>query len=483
MDKSQFETPLLEALLEYARSSPSRFHVPGHGGGRGAPPDLVAVLGGAVFSMDVTELPGLDDLNSPTGVIARAQELASRAFGADRSFFLANGTTLGLQALVLAAGQPGDKLILPRNSHRSIIGGLILAGIDPVFITPTVVPGFNFAAGVPTAAIERALGDHPGACALLCIHPTYYGTVGDTAGVSRLARAAGMPLLADEAHGSHLYFHPQYPLGALEAGADAAVQSMHKTGGSLTQSSILHIKGPFLDGDRVFSVVKLIQTSSPSYILMASLDAARRQLAVRGTDLWQEVLEISGEIRERLSGIRGLEVFGSRFLDGDGVFDYDRSRVVVRVSGTGIRGYQAARWLADHGIFVEMADRDNIVLVLGPGIDREDCRKLARAVGDLAAREGKDCALLPTPEIPCARAVVKLREAWFAPSRPVRLGDSAGRVCGEWVAVYPPGIPVLIPGEEITPEVVNYLAGAREAGAGFQGPDHPALEYIRVLEI
>jgi len=471
MDKNQFTTPLLDALLKYARSSPSRFHVPGHGGGKGAPPDLAAALGGAVFSMDVTELPGLDDLNSPSGVIARAQELASRAFGADRSFFLANGTTLGLQALLLAVGQPGDKLILPRNSHRSIIGGLILAGIEPIFLTPTVVPGFNFAAGVPVANIGRALADHPGVCALLCIHPTYYGTTGNTAGASIMARAAGIPLLADEAHGSHLYFHPQYPPGALEAGSDAAVQSMHKTGGSLTQSSILHIKGPLLDGHRVFS-----------YILMASLDAARRQLAVRGNDLLQEVLEVSGEVRYRLSAISGIEVFGARYLDGDGVFDYDPSRLVVRVSGAGIQGYLAAQWLAGQGIFVELADRDNIVLVLGPGIDREDCRILVRAVGDLAAREGLGRALTPTPEIPCAGAAVKLREAWFAPSRPVRLGDSAGRVAGEWVAVYPPGIPVLIPGEEITTDMVNYLVEARETGARFQGPDNPALDFIRVLE-
>lgn len=269
------------------------------------------------------------------------------------------------------------------------------------------------------------------------------------------------------------------------AGADAAVQSMHKTGGSLTQSSLLHLKGPALDGDRVFSALKLLQTSSPSYLLAASLDAARRQLALRGFDLLQGVLEAAGELRGALSGIKGMEVFGPGHLDGDGIYDYDPARVVVRVSGLGLTGHQAADWLMRrHGIYVEMGDLDNIVLVLGPGVTREDCRRLSRALGDLAAREGRGAvpAGAGVVDMPPARMVMKLREAWFAPSRPVSLARAAGGICAEWVAVYPPGIPVLVPGEEISAGVVNYLSRAKQAGAGFQGPADPGLNCIRVID-
>lgn len=485
MDLDQRRAPLLEALIKYAASSPRRFHVPGHGGGRGAPGDLLAVTGGGLFAIDVTELPGLDDLNSPAGVIARAQELAARAYGAHRSFFLVGGSTQGLQALILAAGRPGDRIILPRNSHRSLIGGLVLAGLEPVFTAPAVVPDFNFAAGTPAGEYERAIRDCPDACAVVCIHPTYYGTVGDVKKISALAGAAGMPLLADEAHGCHLYFHREYPAGALQAGAAGAAQSMHKTGGSLTQSSLLHLKGTQLDGDRVFAALKLIQTSSPSYVLMASLDASRRRLALHGVDLLQGLLEAAVEIRDGLGRLGGVEVFGPERLDRDGIFDYDPSRVVVRVSGLGLTGLQAAGWLRRHyGIYAEMAEIDNIVLAPGPGVSRDDCRHLVRAVRDLADREGKYFAPMdPGPgDIPAARMVMKLRQAWFAPSRPVKIEEAAGSACAEWVAVYPPGIPAVIPGEEVTADTVNYLIRARAAGVRFQGPADPELNYIRVID-
>lgn len=484
---NQNEAPLLEALSGYARSAPGRFHVPGHGGGRGVPEDLLDLTGPGVYSIDVTELPGLDDLNSPTGVIARAQELAAAAFGAGRSFFLAGGATQGLQALVLASGRPGDRIILPRNCHRSIIGGLVLSDIAPVFLRPAVVPGFNFTAGVPVKEYDLAVSEHPDACGVFCIHPTYYGTVGNTGEISRIVRAAGMPLLADEAHGCHFGFHRALPEGALAAGADAAAQSIHKTGGSLTQSSMLHLsRGSLLDPERVSSAVRLIQTSSPSYILLASLDAARRQLARRGFDLMDRLLEVSGSLRDDLSQIPGIEVFGPEHIDGEDVFDFDPARVVVKTSGTGLTGWQAASWLAgNYGIYVEMADRDNIVMVLGPGAASGECRELALAVRDLARREGGK-PLPPSSglgDFPDPAVVVGIREAWFSPTRPVRTEQAAGLVSGEWVAVYPPGIPVLLPGEEVDRAVVNYLIEARESGARFQGPADPGLEYIRVMDI
>jgi arginine/lysine/ornithine decarboxylase len=357
--------------------------------------------------------------------------------------------------------------------------------MDPVFTEPAVVPGFNFAAGVPVAEVYRTVRDHPDACAVLCVHPTYYGAAGDIRTAAGIVHGAGMPLLADEAHGSHLYFHPGYPEGALGAGADAAVQSMHKTGGSLTQSALLHLKGALLDREKVFSAVKLLQTSSPSYVLMASLDAARKQLAVNGFELLQGMLEEAAKLRDILAGVRGLDVFGPGCLDGDGVFDFDPARIIIRVSGLGLTGWQAAGWLRrNHGICVEMADRDNIVLVMGLGVAGEECRSLAGGIKDLAEREGTGFKPVPAvrADIPAAKMAVKLREAWFAPARQVKLGQAAGMVCAEWVASYPPGIPVLVPGEEVSAGMVNYLIELKESGACFQGPADSKLDYLRVID-
>ncbi len=481
----QNKAPILEALKKYSGSAPVRMHVPGHGGGRGAPKDFLEVTGPGVFNIDVTELPGLDDLNHPVGIIAQAQDLAAQAFGAGRSFFLVNGTTQGLHAMIMASGQPGGKIIMPRNIHRSVIGGMVLGGLDPVFVMPAVVTTFNFPAGVPPTRFAQALEENPGACAVLCIHPTYHGIVGDLNSIAGIAHKYGKPLLADEAHGSHFYFHRGFPSGALQAGADAAVQSIHKTGGSLTQSSLLHIKGNRIDPDRVSKIIKLIQTSSPSYILMASLDEARRQLALKGKVLLQQLLDVVFEIREELRDIPFIEVFGREHLDNQGVFDYDPSRLVIKVSGMGLTGYQASEWLGEkYGIYAEMADWDNIVLVPGLGVTKEEGQRLVVALKDLAAREGVfGSPLKPAvAEIPYARQVLGLRDAWFAQSKKVLLEESAGCICAEWAAVYPPGIPVILPGEEISGEMVNYLIWVRESGAAFQGPADPHLKYIRVID-
>lgn len=486
MKFNQNQAPLLEALVRFTKSKRCGFHVPGHGGGKGVPEELQSVIGRSVFTVDVTELPGLDDLNQPVGVIARSQELAAQAFGADRSFFLVNGSTQGLQALILGVGQPGGKIIVPRNCHRSIIGGLILAGMDPVFTSPVIVPGFNFCCGVPVSEIQKAVLENPDVCAVLCVHPTYYGVVGNIRKTSEFVHTYGIPLIADEAHGSHLYFHRNYPAGALVNGADAAVQSLHKTGGSLTQSSLLHLKGRLLDENRVLSSIRLTQTSSPSYILMASLDAARRQLAVNGFDLLQETLEASAILRDELSAIDKIEVFGGDCLDGDGIFDYDPARIVIRVSGLGLDGFKAASWLREHyGIYVEMADPDNIVLVLGLGVISKDCRELVQAVKELSAKESGRLmpeVVIGMSHIPAARSVVKLREAWFSSSRQVKLEQAAGEVSAEWVAVFPPGIPALIPGEEISSEMVNYLVWIRDAGGCFQGSADARMNYLQVIK-
>ncbi len=481
----QDRTPILEAIKAYAELNTLRLHVPGHGGGIGASEDFLESMGTKVLELDVTELPGLDDLNNPTGIIADAQKLAAKAFGAERSHFLINGTTQGLQALIMAVSFPGGKLILPRNIHRSVVGGMILAGLNPVFVRPATIPGFNIPAGVPVKEYEKAMEDNPDAAGVLCIHPTYHGVTGDLRGIAEAAHLKGKPVLADEAHGCHFYFHRGLPLGALECGADAAVQSIHKTGGSLTQSSMLHIQGNILKAEKITAALRLIQTSSPSYLLMASLDSARRRLAVNGEDIFAGLLEMSALIRKDLAEIKYLEVLSEAQLDGQGAVDFDFCRLVIRVSGLGITGYQAADWLAKtQGIFVEMADYDNIVAVPFLGMSEVESRRLVKAIRELACREGREGASLnfSVKPSPIAKQMVGLREAWFAPSRKVLLSEAVGAVCGEWLAIYPPGIPLIMPGEEISQEMVNYLIWAKQSGACFQGTADSRLKYIQVID-
>ncbi|NTW06069.1 MAG: decarboxylase [Peptococcaceae bacterium] len=481
----QDRTPILEALIEYAGLKALRMHVPGHGGGSGAPEDLLESIGIGALDLDVTELPGLDDLNNPSGIIADAQRLAAKAFGAEKSYFLVNGTTQGLQALIMAVSVPGGKLILPRNVHRSVVGGMILAGLNPVFVRPATIPAFNIPAGVPVPEYKKAMKDNPDASGVLCIHPTYHGVTGDLKIIAEAAHFNGKPVLVDEAHGSHFYFHQELPLGALECNADAAVQSIHKTGGSLTQSSMLHIQGNILKSDKIAAALRLIQTSSPSYLLMASLDSARRRLAVNGEDIFNELMKTVTRIRNKLADIKHVEVLNETHMDGQGAVDFDFCRLVIRVSGMGITGYQAADWLMKtQGIFVEMADYDNIVAVPFLGMGEDEGLRLVNAIRDLAVREGREGASLDfsMKPSPIARQVVGLRDAWFASSRRVLLSEAIGSICGEWLAIYPPGTPVIMPGEEISHEMVNYLIWAKQSGACFQGAADSRLKYIRVID-
>lgn len=483
MKPEQLKAPLLEALLAHAALPVLGFHMPGHGQGRGLPPEFASLGGPGVFALDVTELPNLDDLHRPTGIIAGAMRLAAQAWGADYSFFLVNGTTCGLQALLLATCTEKDVLVLPRNVHRSVLGGLMLTGSRPVYITPLVLEQFGITAGVEPADLSLALGTLPAPKAALVTHPNYYGITSNLGPVACAARARGTLLLVDEAHGSHLHFHPDLPNDALTLGADAAVQSVHKTGGSLTQSSVLHLRGGRIRPDRVAAALRTLETSSPSYILMASLDAARRQLACQGRDIMDRLIRLSGHIRRGLREIKGLQVLEPEHLPPDN-WGLDPTRLVVSVAGLGLTGYQAAELLRrQHLIQVEMADYFNLVFILGPGLTDEHGRTLVAALLELAeCHRAKPLAwhpLLPPP-IPPLRLTP--RQAWQSKHRRVVLDDAAGLVSAELVAVYPPGVPAVCPGEELTPELLDYLREVRRAGLVVQGPGDLALESMEVVE-
>lgn len=480
---SQHKAPLWEALFQHQQTHSAQFHIPGHHSGAGLSAEWLELAGQAFFAMDLTEIPGLDDLHNPQGVIAEAQDLAAQVFGAEKSFFLVNGTSCGLEALLLACCKEGDSVIIPRNAHRSVLGGLILSGAKPIYYQPQMIADFGCLGGPDTTQIKKILAENNEAKALLAINPTYYGACGDLVAVAKECHRMGVPLLVDEAHGSHLAFHRNLPADALSCGADAVVQSIHKTGGSFTQSSLLHLQGERVAAGRVAEALRLVQSTSPSYLLMASLDLARRQLALRGEALLEETLQLACWCRDKLTRIPGVRVLGRTDLANTSKVFLDETRLTISLLELGFTGTRTAEILhRKYGVVVEMADYASVVAVLSLGTTPQDCERLVEAIRTMALEApGIRLTLPETLLLPAPSVMMSPREAWQRQSRPILLEESLGTVSGEIISVYPPGIPVLCPGEKITQQVLDYLQEVRERGYQLQGPRDPALQTIRVL--
>jgi arginine/lysine/ornithine decarboxylase len=447
------------------------------------PPELTKLDGEEVFALDVTELLGLDDLHRPAGIIAQAQELAARAYGAAQSFFLVNGATAGIQALLLAVGAGGKKVLVARNCHHSVLGGLILAGAEPEYLAPLVLQRFGFCAGVETARVAQAFAAHPDAVALLDVRPNYYGVADDLSAQAKLAAAAGKLLLVDEAHGAHLRFHPSLPADAMACGADAAVQGVHKMGFSLTQAAMLHLGKNFPDRQGVADALSMIQTTSPSYLLMASLDLARRQMVLRGEEGLEYTLRLANVVRRQLALVEGLATLTEEDLPQG--WTMDGTKLTIAVHGLGLTGFEALELLAQrYRIHLEMADFNNVVAFLSPATTVEECENLIRAFHDVSRRDRRppvearsfSGVCMPTP-----LRRLSPRAAWLAPWEKAPIGEALGRICAETAAVYPPGIPVICPGEEITPEILEYLAMAGKLNLPCHGSADPRLKTIRVV--
>ncbi|OJF16554.1 MAG: arginine decarboxylase, partial [Bacillaceae bacterium G1] len=324
---SQHETPLFTGLLKHIQRNPIPFHIPGHKKGRGMDPEFRAFVGDAVLSMDLINISPLDDLHHPTHIIKRAQELAAEAFGADHTFFSVQGTSGAIMTMILATCQPGDKIIVPRNAHKSVMAAIVMAGAVPVFIHPVLDRRTGIAHGITTTALAKALDEHPDAKAVLVINPTYYGIAANLKQIVELAHSRQIPVLVDEAHGVHIHFHEALPLSAMQAGADMAATSMHKLGGSLTQSSILNIQGPLVNPNRVQAILSMLTTTSTSYLLLASLDAARRYLATQGHRLLSETLALAAYAREEIAKIPGLYCIGPEILGSEATYAIDLTKL------------------------------------------------------------------------------------------------------------------------------------------------------------
>jgi arginine decarboxylase len=480
---NQHQTPLLDAIKACVDYRHVPFYTPGHKRGQGISQLLADLLGARVFKADLTELAQLDSLFSPQGVINQAQVLAAAAFGATQTWFLVNGSTCGIEAAILATCGTGDKIILPRNVHSSAIAGLILSGAMPIFINPEYDPVFDIAHSITPDAVKAALQQHPDAKAVLTVYPTYYGVCGDLQAIAQITHQYNIPLLVDEAHGAHFTFHPELPTSALAAGADLTVQSIHKVLGAMTQASMLHIQGNRINIDRVNKALQLVQSTSPSYILLASLDAARQQMAIDGENLMSRTLQLADIARTKISQIPGLSILQPTISPG--FRDLDRTRLTVNVAGLGLTGFEAEEILDEKlGVTAEFSSLQNLTFIISLGNTPTDIEQLVEGFTILAKKYRRDELIVNNLNLVnnCEYSVqISPREAFFAASETLPIQQTSDRICAEIVCPYPPGIPVLMPGEIITNAALAYLQQIQAMGGFISGCADTSLRTLKVV--
>lgn len=477
----QNQAPIYEALVKLRKKRIVPFDVPGHKRGRGNP-ELVELLGEKCVGIDVNSMKPLDNLGHPISIIRDAEELAADAFGAAHAFLMIGGTTSSVQTMILSTCKAGDKIILPRNVHKSAINALVLCGAIPIYIEMSVDPKIGIALGLENERVTQAIKEHPDAKAILINNPTYYGICSDLKGLTEMAHEAGMLVLVDEAHGAHLHFTDKLPLSAMDAGADIAAVSMHKSGGSLTQSSIL-LLGEQMNPEYVRQIINLTQSTSASYLLMSSLDISRRNLALRGKESFEKVIELSEYARREINAIGGYYAYSKELIDGVSVCDFDVTKLSVYTQGIGLTGIEVYDLLRDeYDIQIEFGDIGNILAYISIGDRIQDIERLVGALADikrLYSRDGKD---LIAGEYIQPELVLSPQEAFYSERRSLTLDESVGQVCGEFVMCYPPGIPILAPGERITREIVDYIQFAKERGCSLQGTEDPEVNHINVIK-
>ena len=563
---NQNSTPILDAIENFRNERPAFFRIPAHRFERGADPRALEVLGEKAFMSDLTEAEGLDDLHQPAGPIREAQDLAAEIWGSDHCWFLVNGTTCGNEAMILASVQPGEKILVPRTAHKSVLMGLILSGAVPVWVNTETVPGWNISGEVKPEEIEKALERDSEIRAVFVVSPTYYGICSDLRRIADICHRHGIPLLVDEAHGSHLYFSDQMPEGAIRAGADVAAQSIHKTSGSMTQSSMLQWKSRFVSRQRLDECLKLVMSTSPNYLLMGSLDGARHNLALHGGELMSKSMAMADILREELSRIPYVDVLTTDVCyemsgeekialetarsagiplaellgKGRNVPEHltlDPLRIVFSARRAGITGYRLQRLLYDKGrVSTELADFENVVAVVTWGNNGDDIRRLvetlkkllrdetgcgtedipresAEEIGRIRENNGKvpknngkiteaDREITETNSLygffdsysdgrrvnylrhaasVLPQVVMTPREAFYSEKILVKWEDAVGRVAGESIVPYPPGIPLICPGEVITREIFDIVQQYRKNRLPIHGPADRNLETMRVI--
>ncbi|MFK8185834.1 MAG: aminotransferase class I/II-fold pyridoxal phosphate-dependent enzyme [Phormidesmis sp.] len=486
MPLDQSQTPLVDALKTCAHRANAAFYTPGHKRGQGISNRHKALFGTDIFRADLPELPELDNLFAPEGVILKAQALAAEAFGAEQTWFLANGSTCGIQAAILATCGPQDKIILPRNVHSSAIAGLILSGATPIYLHPQYNADWDIPTTITPAAIAAAISAHPDAKAVLIVSPTYQGICSDLGAIAKLTHSHNIPLIVDEAHGAHFAFHPQLPPSALSAGADIAVQSAHKVLSAFTQAAMLHVQGNRIDRNKMSRCLQLTQSTSPSYLLLGSLDAARHQMATAGTALMSRTLELANTAYTALSKLSKLKVLQ---LHQD---NHDHTRLTVQVSSLGLTGFSADDILHEQfGVTAELPSLHTLTFILSLGNTPSDIHQLIKGFQALCDVPPQTNITTPSPNKPAtlhsepatltpaiAQSSLSPRQAFYATHQPTLADLAIGQICAETICPYPPGIPVLLPGEMITETALTQLQSLLNAGAMITGCQDATLQTI-----
>ena len=479
--EEQKKAPIYEAMESFRKRRVVPFDVPGHKRGRGNP-ELATLLGEKCVSLDVNSMKPLDNLCHPVSVIRKAEQLTAQAFGAEHAFLMVGGTTSAVQSMILATCKAGDKIILPRNVHKSAINALVLCGAIPVYVKVEVEQRVGIALGMEERYLVEAIHNHPDAVAVLVNNPTYYGICSDIKKIVSVAHEFGMKVLVDEAHGTHFSFQEKLPLSGMEAGADMAAISMHKSGGSLTQSSIL-LTNKGINAEYVRQIINLTQTTSGSYLLLSSLDISRRNLALRGQAAFTQVMEMAEYARSEINSIGGYYAYGKELVNGSSVYDFDVTKLSIYTQGIGLTGIEVYDLLRDeYDIQIEFGDIGNILAYISIGDRVQDIERLVGALADIKRLYQRDGSDLISGEYIQPKVVLTPQKAFYARRKKMEIQACSGQVCGEFVMCYPPGIPILAPGEKITDEIIEYIMFAKEKGCSLQGTEDPSVECLNVIE-
>lgn len=472
--------PIFNALERYKKMRVVPFDVPGHKRGKGNA-RLTDFLGEKCLTVDVNSMKPLDNLCHPISVIKEAQDLAAKAFKAKDAFFMVGGTTSAVQAMILSVCKEGEKIIMPRNVHRSAINALVLSGAIPIYVNPGSNQKIGIPLGMSVSDVKKAILDNRDAKAILVNNPTYYGICSDLKSIVDLAHSYGMKVIVDEAHGTHLYFNDKLPISAMEAGADMAAVSIHKTGGSLTQSSILLINNDINKG-YVHQIINLMQTTSASYLLLSSLDIARRNLVVDGKEMIDKIIDLSEYARGEINNIGGYYAYSKEIIDKDACFDFDITKLSCNTLGIGLAGIEVYSILRDeYDIQIEFGDLSNFLAIVSFGDNEFAIERLVSALADIKRTYKKDKAGMIDHEYIEPDVVMTPKKAFYSNKELVPLKDSNGEISQEFVMCYPPGIPILAPGERITKEILDYIKYAKEKGCSLTGTQDEKMEFINIV--
>ena len=477
---SQVDAPIYEALRKFRRMRVVPFDVPGHKRGRGNM-ELTEFLGEDYMNVDVNSMKPLDNLCHPVSVIKDAEMLAAEAFGAANAFFMVGGTTSAVQSMIMYACKSGDKIIMPRNVHRSAINALILTGAVPVYVNPDTNSRLGIALGMSVSQVENAIRENPNAKAIMVNNPTYYGICSDLKKITELAHEHNMLVLVDEAHGTHFYFGENFPLTAMKAGADCASVSMHKSGGSLTQSSFL-LMGRNINSDYMRQVINLTQTTSASYLLLSSLDISRKRLALSGREIFEKTVEMAEYARAEINDIGGYYAYSRELINGDSIYDFDVSKLSIFTLPIGLAGIEVYDLLRDeYDIQIEFGDIGNILAYISVGDRKRDIERLISALSEIKRRFSRTGADMLSHEYISPIVSEAPRKAFYADKISLPLDEASGKVCTEFVMCYPPGIPILAPGELVTDEIIEYIKYAKAKGCQMTGTEDLNIERLNVM--